>query len=180
MTSRWIALTAATLVVMLADPGGLVAQTPSKATFTEPLAVEREQVRPDPYSLATPPGFTREQILLGDRVFHGEKAGGQCSHCHGWDGKGTPIGNDLTTGMYIWGDGSVTTIKRTVLHNMTMAPGMDGDLKPADVEAVAGWRRYSAVGNWIDSRPDARIVERSEIAPMKLFTLIRLQKTGAG
>jgi mono/diheme cytochrome c family protein len=66
-------------------------------------------------------------------------SGGQCSHCHGWDGKGTPIGNDLTTGMYIWGDGSVTTIKRTVLHNMTMAPGMDGDLKAADVEAVAAY-----------------------------------------
>jgi hypothetical protein len=41
--------------------------------------------------------------------------------------------------MYIWGDGSVTTIKRTVLHNMTMAPGMDGDLKAADVEAVAAY-----------------------------------------
>jgi hypothetical protein len=55
MTWRWIALTAATSVVMLAYPGALVAQTPSKATFTEPLAVEREQVRPDPYALATPP-----------------------------------------------------------------------------------------------------------------------------
>jgi hypothetical protein len=69
MTWRWIALTAATSVVMLAYPGALVAQTPSKATFTEPLAVERDQVRPDPYALATPPGLTREQILLGDRVF---------------------------------------------------------------------------------------------------------------
>jgi hypothetical protein len=33
----------------------------------------------------------------------------------------------------------VATIRRTVLHNMTMAPGMDGDLKPADVDAVAAY-----------------------------------------
>jgi hypothetical protein len=46
-------------------------------------------------------------------------------------------GNDLTTGMYIRGDGSVNTIKRTIMHNMAVAPGMDGNLKPADVAAVA-------------------------------------------
>ena len=45
--------------------------------------------------------------------------------------------------------------------------------------AWLGWHPnfpYSAVGNWIESRPDARIVERSELAPMKLFTLLRIEK----
>jgi phosphatidylethanolamine/phosphatidyl-N-methylethanolamine N-methyltransferase len=49
--------------------------------------------------------------------------------------------------------------------------------------AWLGWRPnlpYSAVGNWIDSRADAQIVERSELAPMKLFTLIRIEKTSVG
>ena len=43
-----------------------------------------------------------------------------------------------------------------------------------------GWHPnfpYSTVGSWIDSRPDARIVERSELPPMKLFTLLRIEKT---
>jgi hypothetical protein len=26
-----------------------------------------------------------------------------------------PVGNDLTTGMYIWGDGTVNAIKRTIM-----------------------------------------------------------------
>jgi phosphatidylethanolamine/phosphatidyl-N-methylethanolamine N-methyltransferase len=47
--------------------------------------------------------------------------------------------------------------------------------------AWLGWHPnfpYSAVGNWIDSRPDARIVECSELPPMKLFTLLRIEKAG--
>jgi phosphatidylethanolamine/phosphatidyl-N-methylethanolamine N-methyltransferase len=45
--------------------------------------------------------------------------------------------------------------------------------------AWLGWHPnfpYSAVGSWIDSRPDARIVQQSELAPMKLFTLLRIEK----
>ena len=80
-----------------------------------------------------------EQVLRGDRIFHGEAAGGKCSECHGWNAKGTGNGSDLTTGMWIWADGSVTGIKATILHNMSIAPGMDGELTPADVEAVAAY-----------------------------------------
>lgn len=42
-----------------------------------------------------------------------------------------------------------------------------------------GWHPsfpYSAVGDWIASRADARVVERRELPPMKLFTLIRIEK----
>lgn len=84
-----------------------------------------------------PNGFSREQVVLGDRVFHGEAANGQCSVCHGVDGKGTTNGNDLTAGMFVWSDGSVGELKRSVLHNMAVVPGRDGDLEPADVVAVA-------------------------------------------
>ena len=41
--------------------------------------------------------------------------------------------------MFAWGDGSVNAIKRTIMHNMAVAPGMDGNLKPADVDAVAAY-----------------------------------------
>jgi len=106
---------------------------------TPPLSMFRNQVRPAAETLPVPRGFSREQIVLGDRVFHGEAANGQCSVCHGIDGKGTANGNDLTAGMFVWSDGSVRELKRTLLHNMVVAPGRDGDLEPADVDAVAAY-----------------------------------------
>ena len=48
--------------------------------------------------------------------------------------------------------------------------------------AWLGWHPnfpYSAIGDWIASRPDARIVERIALPPMKLFTLLRIEKTAA-
>ena len=106
---------------------------------TPPLSMYRDQIRPPADSLPVPAGFSRDQILHGDRVFHGEAANGQCSVCHGVDGKGTTNGNDLTAGMFIWSDGSVKELKRSILHNMAVAPGRDGDLNPADVDAVAAY-----------------------------------------
>jgi phosphatidylethanolamine/phosphatidyl-N-methylethanolamine N-methyltransferase len=47
--------------------------------------------------------------------------------------------------------------------------------------AWLGWHpnfSYSTIGDWVQSRPDARIVERSELPPLHLFTLIRIEKAG--
>lgn len=41
--------------------------------------------------------------------------------------------------MFIWSDGSVKELKRSILHNMAVAPGRDGDLESADVDAVAAY-----------------------------------------
>lgn len=117
-------------------------QTPvpdSAGLFSSPIASFRKQVRPPIDSLPLPPGFTREQLALGDRVFHGEAANGQCSNCHGIDGAGGPRGTDLKAGNLAWSDGSVSGIKGVMMHNMAIQPGMDGSLKPADIEAVAGY-----------------------------------------
>ena len=50
---------------------------------TPPLSMYRDQIRPRVDALPVPAGFSRDQILHGDRVFHGEAANGQCSVCHG-------------------------------------------------------------------------------------------------
>ena len=141
MTSRLIVSAMTALAVCSVLPTGLSAQTdrPAARSLTPELADRRQQIRPSTETLPLPLGFTREQIVQGDRVFHGEVAGGRCSHCHGADAKGTAIGSDLTTGMYNWGDGTVNGIKRTILNNMTIAPGMDGNLQPEDVDAVAAY-----------------------------------------
>jgi mono/diheme cytochrome c family protein len=95
-----------------------------------------ESLRPDVTLLPVPSGATREQLVLGDRIFHGEAAAGKCYECHGWDAKGTANGNDFTVGSLIWGD-SLEMIKRTLHHNIEIAPGRDGDLTDSDVDAVA-------------------------------------------
>ena len=44
-----------------------------------------------------------------------------------------------------------------------------------------GWRPkfpYSAVGDWIAAQPDAKLVERRALAPLRLFTLLRIHKAG--
>ena len=104
-----------------------------------PIAAVAETSRPIATALPVPPGATQEQVMLGERIFRGEAAHGKCSECHGADAKGTANGNDLTLGMWIWGDGSLSAIRTTIAHNMKMAPGMDGQLTPADVDAVAAY-----------------------------------------
>ena len=94
--------------------------------------------RPDVNELPVSVNATREQLLLGDRIFHGEAARGTCFRCHGSDGKGTALGNDLTNGSLNWGE-TFAMIKATIEHNMRMAPGQDGDLTPDDVHAVTAY-----------------------------------------
>ena len=141
MAVRFIVSATATCVIFSAAPNSSKAQSDQQELklVTPPLSILRDQKRPSVDDLPVPAGFSREQIQHGDRVFHGEAANGQCSICHGKDAKGTPNGNDLTVGMFVWSDGSVKELKRTILHNMTVAPTMDGDLKPADVEAVPAY-----------------------------------------
>lgn len=141
MAFRFIVLAAASCAIFSAIPVALNARADQQELklVTPPLSMFRDQIRPPAEALPVPTGFSREQIVHGDRVFHGEAANGQCSVCHGIDGKGTPNGNDLTAGMFVWSDGSVKELKRTVLHNMSVAPRMDGDLTPDDVDAVSAY-----------------------------------------
>ncbi|HUN72546.1 MAG TPA: c-type cytochrome [Steroidobacteraceae bacterium] len=69
-------------------------------------------------TLPVPPGATREMAELGDRIFHGEVASGTCAGCHGAEGKGSPLGPDLTSGKWLWSDGSLSGIERTILHGV--------------------------------------------------------------
>ena len=52
----------------------------------------------------------------------------------------------------------------------------------AAMEKSAGWLGwhpqfpYAQVGDWIAATPDAKLLERREIAPLRLFTLLRIGK----
>ncbi len=98
-------------------------------------------------SLPVPKGGTRETVELGDRIFHGEVASGTCAGCHGADGKGTPLGPDLTSGKWLWSDGSLGGIERTVRHGVAspkeyrspMPPMGGAQLTKGQVVAVAAY-----------------------------------------
>jgi phosphatidylethanolamine/phosphatidyl-N-methylethanolamine N-methyltransferase len=68
-----------------------------------------------------------------------------------------------------------------VMNHFAAAGGLRAAVERRMETAAAwlGWHPnfpYSTVADWIDSVADARIVERSELAPMKLFTLLRIEK----
>jgi phosphatidylethanolamine/phosphatidyl-N-methylethanolamine N-methyltransferase len=71
-----------------------------------------------------------------------------------------------------------------VVMNHFAAPGglraaIEGRMGRA--AAWLGWRPdfpYAEIGDWIAARRDALVVERSELPPMQLFTLLRIEKAG--
>jgi mono/diheme cytochrome c family protein len=97
--------------------------------------------------LPIPPGASPDQVALGNRIFHGQVDGGACAGCHSADGKGTAVGSDLTSGKWLWGDGSVQAIARTITqgvpqpkdHTGAMPPMGGAQLSQADVTAVADY-----------------------------------------
>ncbi len=71
-----------------------------------------------------------------------------------------------------------------VMNHFAAAGGLRKAIERRMETAAAwlGWHPnfpYSAIGDWVASRPDARIVERRELPPMKLFTLLRIEKAAA-
>src|SRR5580692_6084876 len=98
-------------------------------------------------SLSIPPGATKEQVALGDRIFHGEEAGGTCNGCHGSDARGGPQAPSLVKGRWLIGDGSLKSITETIVngvprpHNyeVPMPPKGGAQLSDSDVAAVAAY-----------------------------------------
>ncbi|WP_349016994.1 c-type cytochrome [Bradyrhizobium sp. Arg237L] len=97
--------------------------------------------------LSVPPGATKDQVALGDRIFHGEASNGTCSGCHGSDARGTSVGPDLTSGNWVWSDGSLAAITKTVTDGVShprnytgvMPPKGGAELSDADTAAVAAY-----------------------------------------
>ena len=98
-------------------------------------------------SLPVPPGATREQVALGDRIFHGEASDGTCSGCHGSDAGGTSVGPPLNNSIWVQSDGSLASIAHIIdtgvprPRNYTgVMPSKGGaQLSDGDVAAVAAY-----------------------------------------
>jgi len=98
-------------------------------------------------ALPTPPGATPQEVALGRRVYEGQVASAPCAGCHGSDGKGSPQGPDLTSGHWIWGDGSLAAIGHTInvgvprpqKYGAPMPPMGGAQLSSSELSAVAAY-----------------------------------------
>jgi glucose/arabinose dehydrogenase/mono/diheme cytochrome c family protein len=112
-----------------------------------PEGIHPDAGRPSPASLPVPPGASKEQVALGDRIFHGEASGGTCTGCHGSDARGGPQAPSLVKGRWLIGDGSLKSITETIAngvprpHNyeVPMPPKGGAPLSDSDVAAVAAY-----------------------------------------
>ena len=126
------------------------APAPKEHAATSPEASPPEGTHPDagaPMKLTPPPGATQEQVELGGKVFSGEVAGATCAGCHGAGGIGTPVGRQLTSGKWLWGDGSLASLTDTITNGVAepkqhpgAMPPMGGiELSKEDLSAVAAY-----------------------------------------
>ncbi|WP_158810197.1 PQQ-dependent sugar dehydrogenase [Beijerinckia sp. L45] len=127
------------------------AASPAAVATASGEALPPEGIHPDAGreigNLPVPAGATKQDIALGDQIFHGEVDGGTCGGCHGSDAKGGPIGPDLTAGKWLWSDGSLDGLKTTIAsgvpepkeHPGAMPPMGGLDLSPRDLNAVASY-----------------------------------------
>lgn len=89
-------------------PAGQVASVPAKPP---------EGTHPDAgasASIPVPKGATPEMVALGDKIYHGQGVSTMCIGCHGATGKGSPLGPDLTSNKWLWSDGNLTGIAKTI------------------------------------------------------------------
>jgi mono/diheme cytochrome c family protein len=92
-------------------------------------------------------GATKEMVALGDRIYHGQVGGATCTGCHGTNAKGTPLGPDLTSSHWLWGDGSYPAIAKIITagvpqpkqYRSPMPPMGGSQLTPDQVSALAAY-----------------------------------------
>ena len=125
----------------LTAPAGDIVEQPAKPPEgTHPNAGNQA-------SLAVPPGATAKMVALGDRVYHGQVGGAPCAGCHGESGEGTPLGPALTGKKWLWSDGSLAGIKKTIVDGVSqpkqyrspMPPMGGAQLTPDQASALAAY-----------------------------------------
>jgi mono/diheme cytochrome c family protein len=140
-----------------AAPASVTRTDTSTANVLPPEGIHPDAGSAVSGSLPRPPGVDSAVVALGSRIFQGQVADAPCAGCHGTNAKGTPLGPDLTNGKWRWGDGSLTSIARTITKGVanpkdyrSPMPAMGGvQLTSSQVSAVATYI-------WALSHPNGR------------------------
>jgi glucose/arabinose dehydrogenase/cytochrome c5 len=117
------------------DPDAPLEAAPTRSAEAEDTtgALPPEGIHPEAGALASlpiPPGATAAEVALGKKIFDGEAAGGTCAGCHGANGIGTPVGADLASGKWLWGDGSLQSITDTIRNGVLQPKQHPGAMPP--------------------------------------------------
>ncbi|MGA7325109.1 MAG: c-type cytochrome [Rhodomicrobium sp.] len=128
------------------------APSPSSSASRSKAATPPEGINPEAghevaVHLPTPPGFAPGQVALGEKIYHGEAAGGTCAGCHGSNAEGSPLAPPLITQHWLWGDGSLSSIEQVVEKGVPqpkeyrdpMPPMGGAQLTPEEVRAVSAY-----------------------------------------
>jgi glucose/arabinose dehydrogenase/cytochrome c5 len=115
---------------------GDTSKTQASSQAVQPTAVVQKT-----RTLPIPPGSTKEQVERGSKIYQN----GSCAGCHASDANGSALGSDLTSGKWLWGDGSVQSIaqiiKTGVPHpkeHIGAMPAMGGaTFSQAELDALA-------------------------------------------
>ena len=121
-------------------------QTSAAANVLPPEGIHPNAGR-EAEGLPTPPGVAMADVVEGSRIFHGEEKHGTCTGCHGVDGQGGGQGPNLTDAKWLWSDGSLSGIEKTIAngvphpkqYNEPMPPKGGADLDPGEIKAVAAY-----------------------------------------
>src|ERR1700733_706544 len=103
-----------------------------------PEGIHPDAGRPSPASLPVPPGATKAQVALGDRIFHGEAAGGTCTGCHGSDARGGPQAPSLVKGHWLIGNGSLKSLEATIADGVPKPGNYEVPMPPKGGETFSG------------------------------------------
>jgi glucose/arabinose dehydrogenase/mono/diheme cytochrome c family protein len=124
------------------------ASRPSASTVQPPEGVNPQAGEEAAVAaLTVPEGATRDELKLGARIFGGQEGGATCAACHGSNAKGTALGPNLTSGRWLWGDGSLAAITHTIEEGVSepkeyrspMPPMGGARLSKQDLDAVAAY-----------------------------------------
>ena len=96
---------------------------------------------------AFPEGATPQMVALGKRIYSGQVGGAPCSGCHGDAGQGSALGPALNAKSWLWSDGSVSGIAKTITEGVAqpkkyrapMPPFGGAQLTPDQVKALAAY-----------------------------------------
>ena len=134
-------------------PKVAAASSGEPSSASPPEGIHPDAGRPGTASLPVPPGATREQVALGDRIFHGEAAGGTCTGCHGSDARGGPQAPSLVKGRWLIGDGSLKSITETISERRAEAAQLRGADAAEGRRAAVGFRCRSRRRLCLGDRP---------------------------
>ncbi len=127
------------------------APSPTSTTTASQSVLPPEGMHPDAgrqsAPLPVPPGSSPDQVALGDRIFHGEASNGTCSGCHGSDAGGSPVGPPLTSGQWMWSNGSLPGLSAVIAKGVPhpkryqepMPPMGGSSLSKTDLAAVSAY-----------------------------------------